>query len=270
VAICKTKSFKGQSSSRDGGSRGIGSRTSAWLAATERPLRSLTLFKFRWKRALQLVRESNPPEEKALSLKADSAFCRRAPRRLSPEHGASVRLDIFRQATRVFHRGTIDAYTLEDFDQHGGHHVRCRLRRIQAACTTNERRSPDRAHRQATNAIRCLLAQSVYSMTKACAYRACSGRCHRSGPARHHGNNVSARTPQPTDMTSRLADVVQPLIPLNEWVTIRRVEACLLPRRRQSASFTGASLPSTADKSHNRKEKHRKREEGVWRGPKAV
>src|SRR6266403_977496 len=77
---------------------------------------------------------------------------------------------------------------------HGGHQRPCRLRRYSGGCPTNERRRPDRAHRQQHRYSHCLPWRKCLQHDQGCAYRACSGRCHRSGPARHHGKQCSART----------------------------------------------------------------------------
>jgi len=129
-----------------------------------------------------------------LALKADSASAeelRAAVARTAETFGT---LDIFVSNAGILTRGTIDTYTLEDFDRMVAINVRAAFVGIQAAA--QQMKEGGRIVLIGSNtAIRTAFpGASVYSMTKAALTGLVRGRSNRSRPARHHGKQCSART----------------------------------------------------------------------------
>jgi 3-oxoacyl-[acyl-carrier protein] reductase len=127
----QAKSFKGKAALVTGGSRGIGAGIVRRLAADGASV--AFTYSRSPEKALALVREIESAGGKALALKADSGSAeelRAAVARTAEAFGA---LDIFVSNAGILTRGTIDSYTLEDFDRMVAINVRAAFVGIQAA-----------------------------------------------------------------------------------------------------------------------------------------
>src|SRR5260370_9688408 len=83
-------------------------------------------------KALELVREIESAGGKALSLKADSGSAEELRAAVARTTEAFGTLDIFVSNAGILTRGTIDTYTLEDFDRMAAINVRAAFFGIQA------------------------------------------------------------------------------------------------------------------------------------------
>jgi len=108
------KIIQRQSSSRHGWFKRIGAGIVRRLAADGASV--AFTYSSSKEKALQLISEIESTGGKALSLKADSASAEELAAAVGQNNGSLRHADIS-SATRHSHRGTIDTYTLEDFDR---------------------------------------------------------------------------------------------------------------------------------------------------------
>src|ERR1700693_2314854 len=207
----QTRSFKGKVALVTGGSRGIGAGIVRRLAAGGAS--GSVTYSSSEEKALQLVSEIESTGGKARSLKADSASAEQLRAAVARTMEAFGTLDIFVSYAGILIRGTIDTYTLEDFDRMVAINVRAAFVGIQAAA--QEMNDGGRiVIIGSITAIRTAFpGASVYSMTKAALTGLVRGAAIDLAPRAISVNNVQ---PGPTapDMTSALAELVKPLIPL--------------------------------------------------------
>src|SRR5260370_11530360 len=127
----KARSFTGKVALVTGGSKGIGAGIVRRLAADGA---SVTFTYSRSEeQALQLVREIDSAGGRALSLKADSASANELRGAVARTTEALGPLDIFVSNAGILIRGTIDTYSLEDFDRMVAINVRAAFVGLQAA-----------------------------------------------------------------------------------------------------------------------------------------
>jgi 3-oxoacyl-[acyl-carrier protein] reductase len=188
------------------------------------------------------VHEIESAGGKALALKADSASAeelRGAVGKTTETFGSP---DIFVSNAGILTRGTIDSYSLEDFDRMVAINVRAAFIGIQAAA--REMRDGGRIVVIGSNtAIRTAFpGGSIYSMTKAALTGLVRGAAIDLAPRAITVNNVQPG-PTATDMTSALVDLVKPLIPLKRMGDVSEVAGLVSYLASEEAGFiTGASL----------------------------
>lgn len=240
MAEMQAKTFEGKVALVTGGSRGIGAgivrrlaADGAWVAFT---------YSSSEDKARQLVREIESAGGKALALEADSASAeelRTAVARTTEAFGA---LDIFVSNAGILTRGTIDTYSLEEFDRMVSVNVRAAFVGVQAAA----QRMNDGGRIVvigSNTAIRTAFpGGSVYSMTKAALTGLVRGAAIDLAPRAITVNNVQPG-PTTTDMTSSLAEMVKPFIPLKRMGDVSEVAGLVAYLASKEAGFiTGASL----------------------------
>src|SRR6201984_3738599 len=236
----QVKSFKGKVALVTGGSRGIGAGIVRRLAADGASV-AFTYSSSREK-ALELVREIESAGGKGLSLKAARGSAEELRAAVTRTAEALRNLDIFVSNAGILTRGTIDTYTLEDFDRMVAINVRAAFVGIQAAA--QEMNDGGRiVIIGSITAIRTAFpGGSVYSMTKAALVGLVRGAAIDLAPRAITVNNVQPG-PTATDMTSALAELVKPLIPLKRMGDVSEVASFVSYLASEEAGFiTGASL----------------------------
>jgi 3-oxoacyl-[acyl-carrier protein] reductase len=235
-----TKSFKGKVALVTGGSRGIGAGIVRRLAADGASV--AFTYSTSEERALQLVREIESAGGKALSLKADSASAEELRAAVAKATEAFGTVDIFVSNAGILTMGTIDTYTLEDFDRMVAINVRAAFVGIQAAA--QDMKDGGRIVVIGSNtAIRTAFpGASVYSMTKAALTGLVRGAAIDLAPRSITVNNVQPG-PTATEMTSAQAELVKPLIPLKRMGEVSEVASLVAYLASEEAGFiTGSSL----------------------------
>src|ERR1700720_2475989 len=241
----QTKSFTGKVALVTGGSKGIGAGIVRRLAAEGASV--AFTYSSSEEQALQLVREIESAGGKALSLKADSGSAdsgsaeelRAAVPRTAEAFGS---LDIFVSNAGILTRGTIDVYSLEDFDRMVAINVRAAFVGIQAAA--QQMKEGGRIVLIGSNtAVRTAFpGGSVYSMTKAALTGLVRGAAIDLAPRAITVNNVQPG-PTATDMSSAHAELVKTLIPLKRMGDVSEVASFVSYLASEEAGFiTGASL----------------------------
>ncbi len=240
MAATQAKSFKGKVALVTGGSRGIGAGIVRRLASDGASV-AFTHSNSEEK-ALQLVREIESLGGKALALKADSAYAEELQSAVIKATESLGPLDIFVSNAGILMRGTIDTYSLEDFDRMVAINIRAAFIGIQAAA--RKMKDGGRIIVIGSNtAIRTAFpGASIYSMTKAALTGLVRGAAIDLAPRAITVNNVQPG-PTATDMTSAVAEMVKPLIPLKRMGDISEIASFVSYLASEEAGFiTGASL----------------------------
>jgi len=240
MAATQAKSFKGKVALVTGGSRGIGAGIVRRLASDGASV--AFTYSSSEEKALQLVREIESLGGKALALKADSAYAEELQSAVIKATESLGPLDIFVSNAGILMRGTIDTYSLEDFDRMVAINIRAAFIGIQAAA--RKMKDGGRIIVIGSNtAIRTAFpGASIYSMTKAALTGLVRGAAIDLAPRAITVNNVQPG-PTATDMTSALAEMVKPLIPLKRMGDISEIASFVSYLASEEAGFiTGASL----------------------------
>ena len=236
----KQKRLDGQVALVTGGSRGIGAGIVRRLAS-EGAAVAFTYAASEAK-ALQLVHEVETGGGRAIALKADSASAeelRWAVKQTASKLGA---LDIFVSSAGILSTGTIDNYSLEDFERMIAINVRAAFVGIQAAAQAMK--DGGRIVLIGSNtAIRTALpGASIYSMTKAALTGLVRGAAIDLAPRAITVNNVQPG-PTATDMNSAHTELLKTLIPLRRMGDVSEVASFVSYLASKEAGFiTGASL----------------------------
>jgi 3-oxoacyl-[acyl-carrier protein] reductase len=236
----QTKSFKGKVALVTGGSRGIGAGIVRRLAADGASV--AFTHSSSPEKPLELVREIESAGGKALALKADSGSAEELRAAVARAAEAFGTLDIFVSNAGILTRGTIDTYTLEDFDRMVAINVRAAFVGIQAAA--QEMNDGGRiVIIGSITAIRTAVpGASVYSMTKAALVGLVRGAAIDLAPRAITVNNVQPG-PTATDMSSAHAELAKTLIPLKRMGDVTEVASFVCYLASEEAGFiTGASL----------------------------
>ena len=236
----QTRSFKGKVALVTGGSRGIGAGIVRRLAADGASV--AFTYSSSEEKALQLVSEIESTGGKARSLKADSASAEQLRAAVARTMEAFGTLDIFVSNAGILTRGTIDTYTLDDFDRMVAINVRAAFVGIQAAA--QEMNDGGRIVIIGGNtAIRTAFpGGSVHSMAKAALVGLVRGAAIDLARRAITVNNVQPG-PTATDMGSPHAERVKPLIPLKRMGNVSEVAGFVSYLASEEAGFiTGASL----------------------------
>ena len=240
MAATQAKSFKGKVALVTGGSRGIGAGIVRRLASDGASV--AFTYSSSEEKALQLVREIESLGGKALALKADSAYAEELQSAVIKATESLGPLDIFVSNAGILMRGTIDTYSLEDFDRMVAINIRAAFIGIQAAA--RKMKDGGRIIVIGSNtAIRTAFpGASIYSMTKAALTGLVRGTAIDLAPRAITVNNVQPG-PTATDMTSAVAEMVKPLIPLKRMGDISEIASFVSYLASEEAGFiTGASL----------------------------
>ena len=151
-------------------------------------------------------------------------------------------LDVFVSNAGILRMGTIDTYSLEDFDRMVAINIRAAFIGIQAAA--RKMKDGGRIILIGSNtAIRTAFpGGSIYSMTKAALTGLVRGAAIDLAPRAITVNNVQPG-PTATDMTSAHVEMVKPLIPLKRMGDISEIASFVSYLASEEAGFiTGASL----------------------------
>lgn len=240
MAVMQTKPFTGKVAFVTGGSRGIGAGIVRRLARDGASV--AFTYSSSGEKAHQLAREIEAAGGKVLPLKADSASAEELRSAVSRATKAFGPLDIFVSNAGILTMGTIDSYSLEDFDRMVAINVRAAFVGIQAA--VQEMKDGGRIVLIGSNtAIRTAFpGGSVYSMTKAALAGLVRGAAIDLAPRAITVNNVQPG-PTATDMTSAHAELVKTLIPLKRMGDVSEVASLVAYLVSKEAGFvTGASL----------------------------
>ena len=240
MAATQAKSFKGKVALVTGGSRGIGAGIVRRLASDGASV--AFTYSNSEEKSLQLVREIESLGGKALALKADSAYAEELQSAVIKATESLGPLDIFVSNAGILMRGTIDTYSLEDFDRMVAINIRAAFIGIQAAA--RKMKDGGRIIVIGSNtAIRTAFpGGSIYSMTKAALTGLVRGAAIDLAPRAITVNNVQPG-PTATDMTSAVAEMVKPLIPLKRMGDISEIASFVSYLASEEAGFiTGASL----------------------------
>src|SRR5580704_8470333 len=239
MAAAQEKSFTGKVALVTGGSKGIGAGIVRRLASDGASV--AFTFSSSEQKALKLVHEVESGGGKALAMKADSASAEELRAAVIKTAETLGPLDIFVSNAGILTLGTIDSYSLEDFDRMVSINVRAAFVGVQAAA--HKMKDGGRIVLIGSNtAIRTAFpGGSIYSMTKAALTGLVRGAAIDLAPRAITVNNVQPG-PTATDMSSSHAELVK-LIPLKRMGDVTEVASLVSYLASEEAGFiTGASL----------------------------
>jgi 3-oxoacyl-[acyl-carrier protein] reductase len=234
------RSFAGKIALVTGGSRGIGEGIVRRLASDGAAV-AFTHSNSEEK-AKRLASEIDAAGGNAVSIKADSASAediRATVNRVMEELGE---IDIFVNNAGILIRGTIDSYSLEDFDRMLAVNVRAAFVGMQAA--SQSMKDGGRIILIGSNtAVRTAFpGASVYSMTKAALTGLVRGAAIDLARRAITVNNIQPG-PTATDMSAPHAEAVKNLIPLARMADVSEIAGFVSYLASDEAGFiTGASL----------------------------
>ena len=234
------RSFAGRVALVTGGSRGIGKGIVRRLASDGATV--AFTYSSSEEEAKRLASEIEAVGGKVLPIKADSASAedvRAAVDQVAKELGE---LHIFVNNAGIMIRGSVDSYSLEDFDRMLAINVRAAFVGIQAV--SEHMKGGGRIILIGSNtAVRTAFpGSSVYSMTKAALTGLVRGAAIDLAPRAITVNNVQPG-PTATDMSAPHAEAVRALIPLGRMADVSEIAGLVSYLASSEAGFiTGASL----------------------------
>ena len=234
------KSFAGKIALVTGGSKGIGAGIVRRLALDGASV--AFTYSNSEEMATNLVCEIESAGGNALSLKADSASAEELRVAVNKTAESLGPLDIFISNAGILTMGTIDTYSLKDFDRMVAVNVRGAFIGIQAAA--QEMKDGGRIVLIGSNtALRTAFpGGSIYSMTKAALTGLVRGAAIDLAPRAITVNNVQPG-PTATDMSSAHAELVKTLIPLRRMGKVWEIASLVAYLASEEAGFiTGANL----------------------------
>jgi 3-oxoacyl-[acyl-carrier protein] reductase len=240
MAVGQAGSFTGRVALVTGASRGIGAGIVRRLASDGASV--AFTYSSSEERAYQLVREIESAGGKAVALKADSASADELRSAVRGTTEALGHLDIFVSNAGILTMGTIDTFSLEDFDRMVAINIRAAFVGIQTA--SQAMNDGGRIVLIGSNtAIRTAFpGASIYSMTKAALTGLVRGAAIDLAPRAITVNNVQPG-PTATEMSAAHADAVKTLIPLKRMGETSEVAGFVAYLASAEAGFiTGASL----------------------------
>jgi 3-oxoacyl-[acyl-carrier protein] reductase len=223
-----------------GGSRGIGEGIVRRLASDGAAV--AFTYSSSEEKAKRLASEIEAAGGNALPIKADSASAedvRAAVDQVAKELGE---LDIFVNNAGIMIRGSVDSYSLEDFDRMLAINVRAAFVGIQAASEHMKEGGRIILIGSSTAVRTAVPGASVYSMTKAALTGLVRGAAIDLAPRAITVNNIQPG-PTATDMSAPHAEVVKTLIPLGRMADVSEIAGLVSYLASNEAGFiTGASL----------------------------
>jgi 3-oxoacyl-[acyl-carrier protein] reductase len=240
MAAVQARSLTGKVALVTGGSKGIGAGIVRRLASDGASV--AFTYSNSETAAHRLVREIESAGGKALSLKADSASTNELRNAVSNARESCGTLDIFVSNAGILTRGTIDTFSLEDFERMVAINVRAAFVGIQAA--SQAMNDGGRIILIGSNtAIRTAFpGASIYSMTKAALTGLVRGAAIDLAPRAITVNNVQPG-PTATEMSAAYTGLLETLIPLKRLGDVSEVAGFVAYLASAEAGFiTGASL----------------------------
>ena len=234
------RSFAGRVALVTGGSRGIGQGIVRRLASDGAAV--AFTYSSSEEKAKRLASEIEAEGGSVLPIKADSASAvevRAAVDQVEKQWGE---LDIFVNNAGIMIRGSVETYSLEDFDRMLAINVRAAFVGIQAA--SEHMKEGGRIILIGSNtAVRTAFpGSSIYSMTKAALTGLVRGAAIDLAPRAITVNNVQPG-PTATDMSAPHAEAVKTLIPLGRMADVSEIAGLVSYLASSEAGFiTGASL----------------------------
>src|SRR6202049_1699828 len=234
------RSFIGKVALVTGGSRGIGEGIVRRLASDGAAV--AFTYSSSEEKAKRLASEIEAAGGNALPIRADSASAEEVRAAVDQVANELGELDIFVNNAGIMIRGSIDSYSLEDFDRMLAVNVRAAFVGIQAA--SQAMKDGGRIILIGSNtAVRTAFAgASVYSMTKAALTGLVRGAAIDLAPRAITVNNVQPG-PTVTDMSAPPAEAVKPLGPLGRMADVSEIAGFVSYLASNEAGFiTGSSL----------------------------
>jgi 3-oxoacyl-[acyl-carrier protein] reductase len=222
-----------------GGSRGIGAAIVRRFAAEGASI-ALTYLSSPEK-AAEVARSVGADGGSALAIRADSADAAAVKAAVDQVLGQFGRLDILAVNAGILLRGTVDAFSLDDFDRMVATNIRGVFTAIHFAAPHIQ--DGGRIITIGSNtAVRTgFPGASIYSMTKAAVAVLVRGVAIDLAPRRITVNNVQPG-PTATDMTQGYREMVRPLIPLGRMGEPAEIAGLVAYLASEEAGFiTGAS-----------------------------
>jgi 3-oxoacyl-[acyl-carrier protein] reductase len=234
------RSLAGKVALLTGGSRGIGEGIVRRLASDGAAV--AFTYSSSEEKAKRLASEMEAAGGKVIPIKADSASAedvRAAVDQVAKELGE---LDIFVNNAGILIRGSVDSYSLEDFDRMLAINVRAAFVGIQASSQKMKRGGRIILIGSNTAVRTAFPGASVYSMTKAALTGLVRGAAIDLAPRAITVNNVQPG-PTATEMSAPHAEVVKTLIPLGRMADVSEIAGLVSYLASNEAGFiTGASL----------------------------